>query len=57
MATEHDLCKIIEDIDVRIEFEMLKVKVPIIFFGMVGFSPRRDGRYKLQSYPHFIRVA
>jgi len=25
------------------EFEMLKVKVPIIFLGTEGFSPRRDG--------------
>ena len=24
---------------------MLKAKVPIIFFGTAGFSPRRDGRY------------
>ena len=30
-----------------IKFELLKVKVilPINFFGMVGFSPHRDGRY------------
>jgi len=27
------------------EFKMLKVKVPIIFLGTVGFSPHRDGRY------------
>jgi hypothetical protein len=27
-----------------IEFEMLKVKVLIIFLGTVGFSLRRDGR-------------
>ena len=27
---------------------MFKVKVPIIFFGTVGFSPRRDGRYVLR---------
>ena len=45
MATEHDLYKNIRDIDVCTEFEMLKVKVPIIFLGTVGFSPRRDGRY------------
>jgi hypothetical protein len=25
------------------EFEMLKVKVPIIFLGTVGFSPLREG--------------
>ena len=44
MATEHDLYKNIVDIDVCIEFEMLKVKVPIIFLGTVGFSLPRDGR-------------
>jgi hypothetical protein len=33
------------DVDVCIEFEMLKVKVPIIFLGTMGFSPPREGRY------------
>jgi hypothetical protein len=28
-----------------IEFEILKVKVPIISLGTVGFSPPREGRY------------
>src|SRR5271168_3025139 len=28
---------------------MLKVKVPIIFFGTQGFSARRDGRYNVGS--------
>ena len=31
------------------DFEMLKVKVPIIFLGTVGFSLRRDGRYKFEA--------
>lgn len=26
------------------EFEKLKVEVPIIFLGTVGFSPLREGR-------------
>jgi hypothetical protein len=26
------------------DFERVKVKVPIIFFGTEGFSARRDGR-------------
>lgn len=30
---KHDLYKNIEDIDICTEFEMLKVKVPIIFLG------------------------
>ena len=33
VATEHDLYENIGDIDVYTEFEMLKVKVPIIFSG------------------------
>jgi hypothetical protein len=44
VAMEHNLYINIGDIDVCTEFEMLKVEVPTIFFGIVGFSPRRDGR-------------
>jgi hypothetical protein len=44
VATEHDLHKNMGDIDVYTEFEMLKVKVPIIFLGTVGFSLPREGR-------------
>jgi hypothetical protein len=39
---EHDLYKNMGDIDVRTEFEMLKVKVSIIFLGTAGFSPLRE---------------
>jgi hypothetical protein len=41
---EHDLYKNIGDIYVCTDFKILKVKVPIIFLGPVGFSLRRDGR-------------
>jgi hypothetical protein len=34
------------DIDVCTDFKLLEVKVPLIFLGMVGFSARRDGRYR-----------
>lgn len=44
VATDHDLHRKRTDIDVYTEFEMLKVRVPIIFLGTVGFSPRRDRR-------------
>jgi hypothetical protein len=44
VATEYNLLKIIGDIEVCTDFKMLKVKVPIIFFGTQGFSARRDGR-------------
>ncbi len=44
LATEHDLYKIIRDVNVGPEFEMLKVKVLINFFGTVGFSLCREGR-------------
>jgi len=32
-----------------IDFELLKVKVPLKFLGTAGFSLRRDGRYILHS--------
>jgi len=44
VAMERNLYKEVRDIDVYIEFEMLKVKVPIKFLGTVGFLPRREGR-------------
>jgi hypothetical protein len=44
VATEHDLYKNIGDVDVCTEFEMLKVKVLIIFLGTVGFLLPREGR-------------
>ena len=28
-------------------FDMFKVKVPVIFVGTAGFSPRRDGLYTM----------
>jgi hypothetical protein len=43
-AIKHFLLKFIEDIKVRIDFKMLQVKVPIIFFGTPVFSARRDRR-------------
>jgi len=48
VITEHDLYKNIRDVDVCTEFEMRKVKVPIIFLGTVGFSLLRDGRYLIR---------
>jgi hypothetical protein len=51
VATEHDLYKTIGNIDVCIEFELLKVKVPIVFLGTVGFSPPREGRYLVLLWP------
>ena len=49
MATEHKLYKNIGDMYVCIDFEILKVKVPIIFLGTVGFSLCRDGRYSFRN--------
>jgi hypothetical protein len=37
--------KEIRDIKSCLDFEVLKVKVPLRFLGTVGFSPRREGRY------------
>jgi len=45
VVREHDLYKNIGDIYMCADFERVKVKVPIIFFGTEGFSARRDGRY------------
>ena len=69
MAVEHDSYNNIGDIDVYTEFAMLKVKLrlPIIFIGIVGFSPLgrdvrihdRDGLVNLArqvpfAYPHLV---
>jgi hypothetical protein len=45
VVTAHNLFRIIENINLCTEFGLLEVKVPIIFLGTVGFSPRRGGRY------------
>jgi hypothetical protein len=37
LAIKHNLYKIIRDIDMRAEFEILEVKVLIIFFGTPVF--------------------
>ncbi len=47
MATEYGKYKILVDIDVRREFHVSEVKVPVRFFGTGGFSARRDGRYSI----------
>jgi hypothetical protein len=38
VVTEYNLTKIIGDIEVYIDFKMLKVKVPIIFSGTQGWT-------------------
>jgi hypothetical protein len=44
VAIKHSVLKIIRDIKVCTDFKMLQVKVPIIFFGTLVFSARRDRR-------------
>ena len=44
MAIVYKLYRNIVNIDVYTEFELLEVKVPIVFLGTAGFSPRREGR-------------
>lgn len=39
-----------------IDFKMLKVKVPMIFFGTPVFSARRDRRYSLLPCESFQSV-
>jgi hypothetical protein len=42
VVTEHDIYKSIGIINMYTESELLKVKVPMVFLGTVGFSLRRD---------------
>jgi hypothetical protein len=44
VAIEHELYKNIRNINVCTNLEIFKVKVPIIFLGMAGFSLRKDRR-------------
>jgi hypothetical protein len=42
------------------EFELLEVKVPIIFLGTAGFSHPRDARYLsnfTQYYQHVVLIS
>jgi len=47
VAIAHNLYRNIVNIDVYTEFELLEVKVPIIFLGTAGFSPPREGCYRV----------
>ena len=42
MAIVHNLYRNIVNINIYTEFELLEVKVPIIFLGIVGFSLLRE---------------
>ena len=42
MATEHDIYKTIGIINMYTESELLKVKVPVVFLGTVGFLLRKN---------------
>lgn len=55
MAIKYDLYKNIGDIDIYIDFEILIVKVIIIFLSTVGFSLLREGYYlgRVSSYSHY----
>jgi hypothetical protein len=44
VAVEYDLYKIIGTLNIYIEFELLKVKVLVIFLSIVGFLVHRDKR-------------
>lgn len=44
IAMKRNIYKEIRDINLRIDFKVLKVQVPFRFLGTVGFSPRREGR-------------
>jgi hypothetical protein len=55
VATEYVLYETIGNINVCTESELLKVEVPVVFLGTVGFSLRRDGRYVIKSHFYTIR--
>jgi hypothetical protein len=44
VVIKHDAYKEIRDLDLCIDFKVLKVKVPFKFLGIVGFSLRKEGR-------------
>lgn len=44
MAGEYALHQSLGEVDMCGGFDTFKVKVPVIYFGTGGFSPRRDGR-------------
>jgi hypothetical protein len=46
---QYGRCLIFIDLKVGVEFEMCKVKVPLVFLGTQGFSARKEGRYKCAS--------
>ena len=48
MVTAHDLYRTIRNKDACIEFELLEVKVPIVFLATVGFSRPRERRYVME---------
>ena len=59
MTVEHDLYNNIGDIDVCTDFAMLEVKLtlPIIFLGIVGFSPLgRDVTEYCSTYMQYVRI-
>ena len=55
MALEPGLYKNIRVIEACTDFEMIEVKVSIIFSCVVGFPPHREGRYS-EIYDHVVAV-
>ncbi len=51
VAIVQDLYSLMVNINLRTDFELLEVKVSLIFLGTVGFSARRDGRYSTKVPP------
>jgi hypothetical protein len=53
---KRDIYKEFGDINLCIDFEVLKVKVPIIFFGTQGFSARRVFRHAGRDVTTFVHI-
>lgn len=56
MATDYDLYKVSRTLNVCIDFELLKVKVSVIFLGTVGFLACRDERSLYCQTDHVVLI-
>jgi hypothetical protein len=54
VATAYNLFKIMGNVDVSTQSELLEAKVPMVFLVTAGFSSPRDGRYYLLLYHYNI---
>lgn len=56
IAIVYNLFRTITDINIYIESELFKVKVPLIFLGIISFSVYRDRYYLVILSSYFIKL-